>query len=430
MIQRSFGAAFAAFLLLYAAASARADIIQTRDGKWWSGAKGEITDQMKDAKGPSDKLLKESGKHNLSLSYTTVRIGPRSFSAGLVASVWPTECYVENDSFKNADLQAQTGAFREGAANFAAAAEGLRGSDKEVTMWKRVLCLAATNDAPKTLDAAQQLLDAFPKTWYFAQAQDKRARIFLNMRKSEDAKAALQSVVDAPAMNARDYFEAKLASAHFFLLAPAGRDPKKLAAAQRAYMDIINEIKGRSADDASEAKVELLKATVAVGRCYVYLGDFDKARPYLEQVVNDKDSLADKGLLAQAYTGLGDVVYGTVKAELEKKPSKDKLPGINNQLTQAALDYLRVAKFYVESAGDDLYPATVGLARVWATQFTVNESKDCAMANRAVQYFITAHRMLHSGEQKRLLTREVKKFMKLRDDAGCNPRSQNDKKGK
>ena len=106
---------------------------------------------------------------------------------------------------------------------------------------------------------------------------------------------------------------------------------------------------------------------------------------------------------------------------LDKKPDASELPKIQEALTDAALDYLRVAEHYAASAGDDLYPATVGLARVWATQFHLGGDKDCPMAWRASKYFYKAHRMLGRGEQQRLLTKEIKAFLEKRDDAGCKP---------
>ena len=413
MIQRTFWAATAAFLLLCGATTARADVVKTRDGQWWPAS---IQEDMKGAKAPSDDVLKKAARTDADLQYDTVKIGGKSFSAGEVVEVYGSECF-ENEAYRNADVQAQTQAWEEAATNFALAAEELKGASKQISMWNRVLCLAQTNDASKTFDASQELLEAFPKTWYYARVQDMRARVLLNAGKQADAKAALEMVVAAPAMNARDYFEAKIAMTQFFSLAPAGKDEAKLDAARREFQMIVNEIRGRSGA-AKEADIQMLKANVAMGRCFVYMGGFDGALPLLNKVVADPASLEDKALLAQAYTGLGDALYGKLNAELDKSEvKKDQLPRLNEQLTQAALHYLRVTKFYVESAGDDLFPATVGLARVWATQFTINGETDCPMAKRATQYFVAAHKMLGRGEARRLLTREIKLFLAKRESA-------------
>ena len=147
-------------------------------------------------------------------------------------------------------------------------------------------------------------------------------------------------------------------------------------------------------------------------------GNFKKALPHFDKVINDDRSLMDQGLLAQAYTGRGDVRYASIKQELSGGDVKeDQLPRISEALTDAALDYVRVAKFYVESAGDDLYPATVGAARVWATHFTLTGEKDCDLAKRAAKYFFAAHKLLPRGEVRRLLTNEVKRFLAKRDEA-------------
>lgn len=413
MIQRTFWAATAAFLLLCSTATARADVIKTRDGQWWPAS---IQGDMQGASAPSDNVLKKAARSDATLEYDTVKIGGKSFSAGEVVEVYGSDAFA-NEAYRNGDVQAQTQAWEEAAANFAIAAEELKGASKQIAMWNRVLCLAQSNNASKTFDAAQQLLEAFPKTWYFARVQDMRARVLLNGGKSKDAKAALAKVTNAPGMNARDYFEAKIASTQFFSLAAAGKDHDKLEAARREFQMIVNEIRGRTGAQ-KEADIQMLKATVAMGRCYVYMDGYDGALPLFKKVVGDPASLEDKALLAQAYTGMGDAVYGKIKAELAKGDVKeDQLPRINKQLTQAALHYLRVSTFYVESAGDDLFPATVGLARVWATEFTINGETDCPMAKRATQYFITAHKMLGRGEQRRLLTREVKLFLAKREAA-------------
>ena len=79
--------------------------------------------------------------------------------------------------FRNGENQGQSGYWAEAADSFAEAAENLKGAAKQVAMYKRILCLAETRDLDATFNAAQQLLDAFPKTYYFAPVQIMRARI-------------------------------------------------------------------------------------------------------------------------------------------------------------------------------------------------------------------------------------------------------------
>ena len=412
MIHRFFGAAIAAFLLLGTANAALADVVKTRDGQWWPK---KIQPDMEGAEAPSDEVLKKSGKYNLELSYDEIDIGGHKFSASEVEEIYSTACY-ENLSYRNGERQAQSRYYVEAAANFAEAAENLKGSAKEVAMYWRVWCLARTNDAAKTSDAAQQLIDAFPKTYYFAKLQDMRARILINRRQAQAADEEIRKVIAAPGMNARDYFEAKLALIYLFKFKSAGKDSKKYAEARAEYERVAREIEARGATKA--AAIQLFKAQVGQGKCHVYEGDYKEALPHFEHVISDPQSLKDQGLLAQAYTGRGDVRYAMVKQELAGgKVPAEELPRITNALTDAALDYLRVANVYVESAGDDLYPATIGAARVWATQFTLTGESDCDLAKRAAKYFFAAHQLLPRGEERRVLTNEVKRFLEKRDGA-------------
>lgn len=382
-------------------------MVRLRDGGWLPK---KLADDMGDAKAPSDAMLKRSGKNNLELAYDKVKQGGVSVSAGEVDEVFSTAAY-ENEFFRNGDLQGQAGAWVEAADSFAQAAENLKGAAREIAMWKRVLVLAETGELDSTMRAIDELLTAFPKSYYYAQARDKRARIMLGKGKASDAKKELDMVIAAPSMNARDYFEAKLAKINFFSLIPAGDDVAKIAAARKEYERAAQEIKSRTGAR-EEAAVQLLKANVGIGRCLVYEGQYDKALNTLHGVVDDKMSLQDRSLLARAYAGMGDAVFAQVKAELKTgNVKKEELPRVQESLTDAALHYLRTSQFYVEAAGDDRFPATAGLARVWATQFELGGEQDCALGRRAAKAYYEAHRMLPRGEKQRLFTREAKAFI-------------------
>lgn len=412
----------------YASDDAFADVVRTRDGQWWPK---KIREVVGDAQVPSDAVLKESGSNNLDLAYDKVKIGGVMLDAANVTDIWSTAAY-KNAHFNNGDLQGQSGYWIEAAASFEEAAEGLKGAAKQIAMWQRVQCLRYGGKATKTFDAAQQLLEAFPKSYYFAPVQDLRARVLYMRGKRKDAKAALDKVISTPGMNARDYFEAKLAVVYLFGFKIAGRDTKKYAAARQRYEQILSEIGARSGAT-KQAAMQRLKALVGIGKCFVYEASYPKARTYFDQVIGDKSSLESKELLSQAYTGLGDVKYAGVKAELAAgNVEAAKLSAIQDRLTDAGLDYLRVAKHYVAEAGDELFPATVGVARVWATQFTLGGEKDCPLAMRATKFFYAADRMLKRGEQQRLLRTEVKAFLAKRNDAcgvpGAAPKKKTPKK--
>lgn len=382
-------------------------MIRLRDGQWLPK---KLSEKMGKAKAPNDWMLKQSGKNNLELAYDKCGVGRETVSASEVAEVFSTTAF-ENEFFRNGDLQGQAGAWLEAADSFAQAAENLKGAAREIAMWKRVLVLAETGDLDLTMKAIDELLTAFPKSYYYAEARDKRARILLSKGKGADAKKELDQVIAAPGMNARDYFEAKLAKIRFFTLIPAGSDVAKIAAARKEYERTASEIRGRTGA-AQEAAIQLLKANTGVGRCLVYEGDYDKALNVLQAVVDEKKSIQDRGLLARAYAGMGDAVFAKVKAELKTgNVQKEELDRIQEALTTAALHYLRTSKFYVEVAGDDLFPATSGLARVWATQFELGGEKDCDLGKRAVKAYYEAHGMLPRGEKQRLFTAEAKTFI-------------------
>ena len=407
MIQRTCLAATAAILFLCAAAPAHADMVLLDDGTWLPS---KMTKAMGDAKAPSDAALAKSGRNNLKLEYDTVSIGRESVPASRVVDVFATTAF-QNEMFRNGYIQGSAGAFREAADSFAQAAENLKGGARELALWKRVQSIAETGDLDATLKATDELLTAFPKSYYLAQARDKRARIALGKGKGKDAKAELDQVIAAPGMNSRDYFEAKLAKIHFFSLLPAGDDKAKIAAARKEYESVAREIRGRSGA-AKEAAIQMLKANTGIGRCLVYEGDYDKALTTLNAVVGDKASVRDAGLLARAYTGMGDAIFAKVKAELKGgNVPQEELPRIQDALTDAALHYLRTSQFYVEQAGDDRFPATAGLARVWATQFELGGDKDCALGKRAAKAYYQAHGMLPRGERQRVFTREAKMFI-------------------
>lgn len=413
MIHRAFWAATAAILLLgTAATSARADILVLRGGVV---VPKSLTDPVDPKVGPSDPPLEESGRNNSELEYDQVTCAGSKYKASELVEAYPTAAYT-NAFFRDGENQGRSGYWAEAAESFQQAAEELKGSAKQVSMYKRVLCLAELRDMDQTFNAAKELLDAFPKSYYMAPVQILRARILFTRGDTKGARAALDSVTAASGMNSRDYFEAKLTKVYLFDYKTAGTDKKKYVAARGEYEEIVREIAARGANQ--EAGVQRLKANVGIGKCLVFEQDYAKARPYFDAVIKDPMSLEDKPLLAQAYTGLGDVIYAGVKAELAgNRVDASKLPEIQERLTDASLHYLRVAKFYVEWAGDEIYPATIGVARVWATQFTLDGEKDCALAQRASAFFFEAHKLLPRGEHKRLLTSEVKQFLAKRDDA-------------
>lgn len=393
--------------------AACADVVLTHDGQWWPK---NIRGSMMGKDVPTDAVLRRSGKDNLELAYDKVRVGPVTLSTADVADFWSTTA-LSNPHFVNGERQGQSGHWTEAAASFAEAAEALKGAAKQSALWNRVWCLRNSGKVAVTFDAAQQLLETFPKTWWFAPAQDLRARVQYMRGNQAAARESLEKIISAPGIRLRDSLEARLAAVYMFDFKSAGSDAAKYAAARQKYEQILSETESRSGER-ERVSMQRLKALVGIGKCYLYEQDYQKARGHFARVIDDEASGRSRQVLSQAYTGLGDVKYATARAELAAgQVTESNLAEIQDRLTDAGLDYLRVAMHYVTDAGDELYSARVGVARVWATQFTLGGEKDCPLALRATQYFYAAERLLSRGEQRRVLRHEVRAFLKRRKDA-------------
>ena len=407
------GAAAAALICVCGTPTASADIVILRDGKVLPA---KVADQVKPGEIPGNDALKASGRSNLDLAYDAVKLKGKTISPATVAEIYCTNSYTRNEYFNNAETNASSGYWSEAAENYRLASEDLKDADKQVALYKRMLCLVNLGDVDGTFAAAQELMSAFPKTYYFADVQNRRARIFLIKGKAADAKSALDAVVKAPGMNNRDYFEAKVTTVYLFDYKTARNDMAKYKAAEDKYRAILKEIQTRPGA-ASEAHIQKLKCMVGIAKCLNVQGKYDEARRYLAQVIDDKGSLADRQLLAQAYNGMGDVVYKLTNNEINEasKSGRDISDATKKEwiekLTDAALHYLRVAVFYTGDAGDELQGAKQNLAQVWKTQFELMGEEDVRLAKRAINMFVQAHRMMPRGEAKRALRREVMAFM-------------------
>jgi len=389
-----------------------ADVVLTHDGQWWPK---NIRGSMKGKDVPTDSVLRRSGRDNLGLAYDKVRIGAVTLNASEVVGFWSTTA-LSNAYFLQGERQGQSEFWTDAAASFAEAAEALKGAARQIAMWNRVRCLRNTGKVALTFDAAQQFLETFPKTYWFGPAQDLRARVQYIRGDPAAARESLEKIISAPGIGVRDLLEARLAAVYMFDFKPAGRDVAKYAAARGKYEQILSETESRSGVRA-RTSMQRLKALVGIGKCYLYERDYGRARTHFDRVIDDEASRTARQVLSQAYTGLGDVKYATAKAELAAgQVSESNLAEIHDRLTDAGLDYLRVALHYVTDAGDELYSARVGVARVWATQFALGGEKDCPLALRATRYFYAAERLLGRGEQRRLLRLEAKAFIKRRKE--------------
>ncbi len=393
---------------LLAAAVAVALIIQI--------APGACADVIQEIGEPPPTPREEFDAKNAKLkefNFKTVKAGAKSVSAARVEDV---HFYGSlGDGYEMGLAHANSGAFREAAMAFEAAAGEHKDEKRQYILYKRVQAWRAAGEVERIKQAAEELLAEFPDTYYFYPAQELRARIFLQQRKAGDAKAALEAVTSAAGMNARDYFEAELAKIRFFDVPKAGNKKDKNAEIERKYRDLIRRIDAHPAKE--DAVIQRMKATVGVSQALVMQQKHAEAQKELEKVVND-NSVKDKALLASAYRGLGDAIY--VQAKMADKAAagdQEKKKKVVEQLEEAMLHYMRVILLYAPSGEghDELLPSLTSCARVCANLFVMGGEKDEAMGRKAYGFFHKAYNMMGRGEAKRKLGAEAMQIKQALD---------------
>lgn len=408
MILRLPTAAIAAICVVVFAGNALGDVVITRDGKIQPA---KVKDDFDPTTVPSNFVLDKSGRANLELTYDSVKIAGQTLSAAEVAEVYSTQAY-EDANFNDAEVKAQAGAFEDAAIAYAAAADALKGAAKQIALYKRVMALRQVGDLDSVLAAADDFIKAFPDGYYLWPVQELRARAFISRKDATSARAALAAVAEARQINARDRFAAAVTMIDFFNFKPASQ-PQQFEQAEKAYRELLRQIEGDTQGRLAPAQRLLCQTRIA--QCLLFQNSEAKgaeAQRLLEGVIADPASMYDKTLRGDAFLALGNSIYTSVKAELQTNPTQDRLPKIMQSLDTAALHYLRVTQLYRDYADNALmYDATVNLARVWATQFTIGGEKDCLVGRRAAQHFVQAHNMLSVGEKRRLLVKEAKQFM-------------------
>ena len=156
-----------------------------------------------------------------------------------------------------------------------------------------------------------------------------------------------------------------------------------------------------------------MKAQVGIGKSLVAQGKGKEASSFFTDVVNNKESLTDKSLLASAYKGLGDIVYMDVQAK-KASAGKDQAQALINELDIAALHYMRVCHFYKDEAGDSLQPAWQSGAQVLEWQFDMAGKRDAealSLLDRSVKMYYQAHKLMPNGESKRQLTAHIRELL-------------------
>ncbi|MHC5010491.1 MAG: hypothetical protein ACYTG6_05995 [Planctomycetota bacterium] len=411
MIHRILGATIALGLaLLLTPSPACADILDQTDGSRLPSDPDILT---KWGEVPTDEDLEESRNLDLELAYDVVGIGRgRTIDAALVKEFWISDTR-KNQDYNAGELYGERGYWVESADAFAAAAEELTGAAKQVALYKRMLALSYQGDPESTLAAADAVLVAFPKSYYLGPVQELRARIFASQGKTNEAVAALRQITSAEGMNARDYFNAEYMRLWLTRFISAST-PQQFAVAERSFRDLLQEIERHpKRAHASEPK---LKAQLSLAGSLRFQGKTEEALKLYQQILNASDEATDKALLAGVYYGLGDAAFERAANLQGEGGDKEQVKSL---LETASLHYLRVVLLYGDFADmRDLYGATRGAARVFASLFQLTDDTDCDLARRAYDFYRRAVGLQERGEERRSLVREGK-ALKTRMDAAC-----------
>ena len=383
---------------------ATADMVQTVDGKWTP------VDPAAPALGPNDQptddLLAAAATAKVDATYETVK-NNQGFSkpAGQVKDIIASD-QVSNEKFHTALTDATGGLFGEAAEGLLAASTELQLFGKQSALWKRVQAYAAAGAADKANPAIDDLLVAFPKTFYFCDAMILRAKIAVGKSDVAGASKALDAVKTAAGMNSRDVFRSEQERIRLTL-----ESQKSYDAAAAEYRRLVDTL----AKDKDAALLGAIRdeALVGLGNCLLATKKEAEARGFFEKATSSHDA----DVLAGAYAGLGDAALVEAKALREG----GKLPEAKAKLEEAILHYLRVTVKY-RSEVDDVAPVLRALdsqARVFKALFEMSGSKDCELANRAYGAYFDLSKMLPDGPQKKAVVRDAQQLDQAREAAGC-----------
>lgn len=417
---RLLGAAYAAGLVasFVAAAPCRADIIRLRDGKVLPKEAVVAAGQA-----PTDEEMEKYKAKKLEpLGYDVTKFGGVEVPAGMIEDIWVYDAWVNRD-FQDGDRSAAGGILPEAAESFRKAAEELKGSAKQVAQAKRTISLAAAGDADGMVAAIDELKAEFPKTFYLADLEKRRARVLAGKGQAAEAAAALDRLIAAPGLNKHDLHDAQVFKVYLTMYVTAGRDVARWADTEKAYRERLAAVEAEPL-----AKSELddvrTRVLVGIGRTLVFQRKQADARKFFDQVVTGATATADAGLLSSAYVGLGDVMVAEAAQTQQKAAGNDALKKqASDQLEAGLLHYLRVTELYHDRADpSDLYQARLGAGRAFVALFGASNDTDCDLATKAYQFMKAAYDMLPSGVERSQLGREAKEFQGRKDKACAPPK--------
>lgn len=410
------GAAAISALVVLLAAPAIADVLDLTDGK--KGFRIPSSREIKTPWGefPTDAELRASKRRNLDLKYDRFKLNNQDGPAAQVVGVYVTDALM-NENYSNGEKYGVSGFWQEAAEAFRVAAEELSGAAKQEALYKRMLAVANSNNVNATVAAARELLASDPKTYYFGPTQELIARLAWRGGARKQALAALKSVEAAPGMNVRDLYNAKYLST--WLTKTVGADSmEKWSAAEGAYRALLTEIERHPRHQLAE--IPRFKTLMSLGESLRGQGKNDEAKTVFDQILNQANDGTSKEVLAGVYYGLGDVAFQTaIDAQKRGMTSPAARKAVQAHFDEAAMHYLRVVLLYGDHAGQrELFGATQGVARSFASIFTITGAKDCALARRAYEFYRRAVGMQERGEARRILVAEGK-ALQLKLEAAC-----------
>jgi len=381
----------------FSAARARADMVLTVDGKW-RPVDDKAPALSADEDPPGD-VIQSSAEAKLDAGYDTVKLsrGGFSTSAGLVSKLVLAE---RNEAYIQALNNASSNFFEDAADGFLAASNEMQGFGKQIALYSRVQAYQSMGDSTKALAAADELLAAFPKSYWFCDVYLLKARVAAT-KNSEDAAddvtKLLATITSAPGMNNRDLFRAEWT--RIFLTLETRR---KFDEAEKAYRDLVAKIEKT---DAVQGAVVRQQALVGVGNCLVQGKKEAEARGFFEKATESRNT----DVLAGAYLGLGNVALSEAKALRDA----DKRAEAKAKLEEAVTQYLRVTVHYKLLGVDDDSPVLEALARqakVFVALFEMSGNKDCESADRAWKTYRELVDALPAGAAKSGYIKEYKAF--------------------
>jgi tetratricopeptide (TPR) repeat protein len=383
-----------------------ADMIQLSDGKWQPWPDNVPMPPPGDA--PSSDALATSEETTIAdATYEAVKLSGKVTGTRPAAQVTQLLSFaaMRSEAYKQAMNDGSSALWVEAADGFRAAAGELTGYAKQDALYKAMQAAANTGDPSRAMGAVEELLSAFPKSYYLCDAHVLKAKILMLTKNDvAGASAALDAVKAAAGMNVRDAFRAQYMKA--FLTLEAQKKYEEAASEYRVLIGAMDREK-----DVAAVQTTKQRCQVGLGSCLLATRKVADARGQFEAATESRDA----DVLAGAYAGLGDVAFTEAKALRDG----GKLPEAKAKLeNEAVLHYLRVSLKYRTDVTDDapVLRSMENVANVFIVLFEMSGSKDFDAADRACKVYAELVRMLPEGSaQRRAVVRSYTDIAKRRD---------------